>query len=747
MRNLYYTLKPFVPRNLRIAIRQSVAFRKLARNRDIWPIDDHAGRTPEGWPGWPDGKKFAVVLTHDVEGTLGVAKTPLLQQLESSLGFRSSFNFIPAGDYRVSAELRQSLVSAGWEVGVHDFHHDGKLFRGPELFSKKAALINQCLTEWEAVGFRAGFMLRNLDWYHQLNILYDASTFDTDPFEPMPEGFRTIFPFWVDRSQIDPAADPAQGYVELPYTLPQDSTLYLILGETSPKIWIDKLRWIVKHGGMVLLNIHPDYVRFSDDDKQKLLFPSEFYSEFLRVIRDEYAGQYWNPTPRELALWYKDQHLKKVRAKQEALPVAIAQQQSYASLKGKRAAVILYSGFPSDPRPRRAAEAMVQEGMEVDFFCLGDKPTPAYGERSLGIRVFRYAMTKRRDSKFTYFYKYGRFLAAAFWFLTKRSLKVRYDIVHVHNMPDILVFSALIPKLRGAKVIIDLHDPMPELMTTIFGADSKSFFVRQLRWLEKLSIGFANRVFTVNIACKRIFANRSCADEKITVVMNSPDEAIFQYHDIDELAVKEKPSGSFVMMFHGSLVERHGLDLAVNALAAILEEIPGAELRIYGATTPHLTKVMESISDPRLKQAVHYKGAKPQEEIVKAIGECDLGVIPNRRSIFTELNTPTRIFEYLSQGKPVLAPRSPGILDYFGPDDLIYFDLGDEKELAEKMRWAFNHPAEVRQTVRRGQAVFRAHSWPAERATMLNECVALLRKPTGRVATSTHETELVQARP
>jgi glycosyltransferase involved in cell wall biosynthesis len=124
---------------------------------------------------------------------------------------------------------------------------------------------------------------------------------------------------------------------------------------------------------------------------------------------------------------------------------------------------------------------------------------------------------------------------------------------------------------------------------------------------------------------------------------------------------------------------------------------------------------MDGIQDPGLKQAVRHLGPKTLEQIVLAVRECDIGVIPNRRSIFTELNTPTRIFEYLSQGKSVVAPRAPGILDYFGPDDLIYFDLGDVEDLAEKLVFAALNPAAVAATIKRGQAVYQTHLWSNEK--------------------------------
>src|SRR4030095_14035402 len=140
------------------------------------------------------------------------------------------------------------------------------------------------------------------------------------------------------------------------------------------------------------------------------------------------------------------------------------------------------------------------------------------------------------------------------------SLWRGYDLVHVHNMPDVLVFSALVPKLRGAQIVLDLHDPMPELMMTIFGLQATSLGVQLLKRLEKASICFADQVLTVNLACKKIFASRSCAAEKIQVVMNAPDEEIFVFREFAASGSRD-PAKPFVIMYHGSIVERHGLDL------------------------------------------------------------------------------------------------------------------------------------------------------------------------------------------
>src|SRR5208283_6039192 len=197
-------------------------------------------------------------------------------------------------------------------------------------------------------------------------------------------------------------------------------------------------------------------------------------------------------------------------------------------VKGKRVAMVTFSSYPADPRPRRAAETLVKEGMTVDLICLGDDKEPKREARD-SLNVVRLPISHRRGGKLSYAYNYSAFILISACILAGRSLRRRYDLVYIHNMPDILVVSALVPKVLGAKVILDQHDPMPELMMTIFGLDETSLSVRLLSWLEKWSIARADLVITVNIACKRIFGFRSCPSEKIGVVMNSPDGEIFPF--------------------------------------------------------------------------------------------------------------------------------------------------------------------------------------------------------------------------
>jgi len=298
--NTYYQFKPLIPRRLQVLLRRALAKKKRADHQSVWPIDRNAAHPPDGWRGWPNGKKFAFVLNHDVDTARGHDRCLELKELESRLGFRSTFFFVPEG-YRVSPGLRRRLRESGFDVGVHGLLHDGKMFRSRKIFHERAVRINDYIKEWKAVGFSSPSMHRNLAWIGELNIVYDISTFDTDPFEPQPQGAGTIFPFWVPRSSRE------EGYIELPYTLPQDHCLYIILGEDDNRIWKEKLDWIVENGGMALINSHPDYMNFNGGRGAFEEYPVSHYGDFLRYAKDRYEGRYWNALCSEIAAFWMGQ--------------------------------------------------------------------------------------------------------------------------------------------------------------------------------------------------------------------------------------------------------------------------------------------------------------------------------------------------------------------------------------------------------------------------------------------------------
>ena len=295
---IYYALRPFIPRIAQIALRRQTVWFKRKRNSSCWPIDESAYRLPLQWGGWPEDKKFAFVLIHDVDTLQGLPICQDLMRLEEKFGMRSSFNFVPER-YQDMPSIRKLLVSRGFEIGVHGLKHDGKLFRSKRIFTKRAKRINQYLQDWKTSGFSSPSMHHNLAWMPMLNIQHATSTFDTDPFEPCPEGVRTIFPFWVKGAGLN------HGYVELPYTLPQDFTLYILMQETDIRIWKRKLDWIAENNGMALLNTHPDYMKFNGGNCQLDQYPAARYEEFLNYVKDKYENQYWQALPSQIASFWK----------------------------------------------------------------------------------------------------------------------------------------------------------------------------------------------------------------------------------------------------------------------------------------------------------------------------------------------------------------------------------------------------------------------------------------------------------
>jgi len=295
---LFYTIKPIIPRCLQIVLRRQIARYKRKKYAHVWPIDPDSGTPPEGWPGWPKGKKFALVLSHDVDTKVGHDNVMKLVELEEKLGFRSSFNFVPER-YENSNSLHRILREKGFGIGVHGLKHDGKLFLSHDLFKKRSHRINHYLSKWNTTSFTSPSMHRNLDWMFELNITSSISTFDTDPFEPQPNGAGTIFPYTVKNGSKE------NSFLELPYTLPQDHLLFIILQEKDITIWKYKVDWIAAKGGMALLNTHSDYMNFKGLKCKQEQYPLDFYKNFLQYIKKKYAGQYWLALAPEIAKIYK----------------------------------------------------------------------------------------------------------------------------------------------------------------------------------------------------------------------------------------------------------------------------------------------------------------------------------------------------------------------------------------------------------------------------------------------------------
>jgi len=299
--NIYYVIKPLIPRSIQIKTRRHIARLRRKKSQGTWPILEKAGAMPEGWNGWPGNKKFALSIIHDVDTVYGLANCLKLMELDRQLGIKSSFNFI-AEDYWSPPWFRQIMIDNGFEVGLHGLTHDGRTFLTRRKFNKNYKRIQSYLLNWQVAGFVAPSMICNQQWLAELEIEWACSSFDTDPFEPQRQDVQTIFPFFVDNKNNQ------TGYVELPYTLPQDHCLYIILKERDNRIWKEKLDWIASKGGMALLNVHPDYISL-DGETGVEKYPMQHYIDFIDYIKGKYSGQYWMALPREIAHFWQQNYV------------------------------------------------------------------------------------------------------------------------------------------------------------------------------------------------------------------------------------------------------------------------------------------------------------------------------------------------------------------------------------------------------------------------------------------------------
>jgi hypothetical protein len=296
-RKLYYALKPVIPRPIQLALRRRYVAVQATATFPAWPVEpmvvnaiDFALKkrlTTE--PAvhriafWPKGFRFAFVITHDVEWDTGLRRAPDLAAIERSLGFVSSWNLVPER-YPIDWRIVEQLRAAGNEIGIHGLKHDGRLFQSRRIFDERMRKINEYARSWGAVGFRSPSTLRNAEWMSTMQFEYDSSFPDTDPYEPQPGGCCTIWPYFLG------------SMVELPMTMPQDHALFEILKQTDISTWKQKAGWIAEQEGIVVINVHPDYML--TDERLR------FFEELLQYMKT--LQGMWHVLPRDAARWWRD---------------------------------------------------------------------------------------------------------------------------------------------------------------------------------------------------------------------------------------------------------------------------------------------------------------------------------------------------------------------------------------------------------------------------------------------------------
>ena len=337
---------------------------------------------------------------------------------------------------------------------------------------------------------------------------------------------------------------------------------------------------------------------------------------------------------------------------------------------------LAYTFYESDNRVRRYAESLVERGDTVDVIALRKKGLP-YNEKINGVNIFRIqGRTVNERGKLTYFYRVLKFFFISFIFLSYKHVQNRYKVVHVHSVPDFEVFAALIPKLFGAKVILDIHDIVPEFYASKFGTSDRSIIYKGLLFVERISIRFSDHVIISNDIWYQKLISRSAPENKCTTILNYPDEAIFYRREI------EKNNDKFIMIYPGSLNSHQGLDIAVKATAMIKDEIGNFEFYIYGEG-PHKDYLASLVEEYGLSEKVFLRPQVSINEIAETMSKADLGVIPKRNGSFGGEAFSTKSLEFMSLGVPVIVSKTKIDQYYFNESIVKFFEPDNEKDLAD----------------------------------------------------------------
>jgi glycosyltransferase involved in cell wall biosynthesis len=395
-----------------------------------------------------------------------------------------------------------------------------------------------------------------------------------------------------------------------------------------------------------------------------------------------------------------------------------------------RVCMLGYTFYDFDNRVRRYAETLAQEGHSVDVIALRLPQQSLIASENLVriIRIQKRSGTER--SKFSYLLKLTLFLLKATVLLSILQIRKRYDVIHVHNVPDFLVFAALIPKLAGSRIILDIHDILPEFYASKFKSNEKSMAYRVLVFLERLSAKFADRVVLSNHIWYDRYTSRSAEPEKCSVIINYPNPALFFPR-----RSRDHKSG-FTFIYPGTLNWHQGLDIAIKAFAILAKKTDGCRFDILGAGTSR-DDLQALITSLGLDGSVRIHDVVPITKLPELVANADCGLVPKRAEGFGGEAFSTKILEFMAMGIPIIASATPVDRYYFDESLLLFFKSGDEHDLASKMEEIVSN-AQLRTRLSQGGLAYsRRNCWNEKRKIYLDLIGALL--PHARVGQQTQE--------
>ncbi len=383
--------------------------------------------------------------------------------------------------------------------------------------------------------------------------------------------------------------------------------------------------------------------------------------------------------------------------------------------------MVAYTHYASDPRVIREAEAALGAGFEVDFLALRRAGDPAI-EHVRGVRVIHLSQYRYRGGGYgRYLLTYLEFFVRCFWRTSILFWQRRYRVIHVNNMPDFLVFCTLLPKLFGAKVVLDIHDPMPNTFASKFRTGEKGFFFKLLLWQELLSAWYSDRVLTVHEPVKRgVLVPHGLAADAIHVIANFADGDLFA------LRPAAPVEGKIRFVFHGTILERSGLRILVHALSRVTQK-DRISVRIIG-DGDFSGELKRIIVQHHLDDVVEFDHhSYPVHELPRRLAECHVGLVPLEISSITNHALPLKLLEYISLGLPVITVRSAAITHYFGEEDCLFYQWDDPEALRNIFEKIIADPGVVSRYRQRVLEIRDRFLWQTER----EKYVALLQDLAG----------------
>lgn len=388
-----------------------------------------------------------------------------------------------------------------------------------------------------------------------------------------------------------------------------------------------------------------------------------------------------------------------------------------------RVCMVAYTHYQFDSRVRREAEALVERGDTVDFICLEDGNGENI-ERYNGVRLIKISSKRYRGSNAKmYLTSYLHFFIATTLKLAKLQLQNSYQVIQVHTMPDFMVFVAVFPKLLGAKVLLDVHDLMPELYQSKFGFSETHFLIRLITWIERFSIGFANRAIAVHKPHLDALCRHGNPSEKFTLLLNLPDKKIFGNGNEHQSGIKT----SFDLIYHGTVSRRHGLEVAIHAVMALREEIKGLKLSIIGEGDD-ISRLINMVEELDILDHVQIRKSVPLDELVNQIKSADIGIIPLIYDEFTKYMLPVKLLEYVALEIPVICSRTETIATYFDSSMIQYFSSGSVTELTEKILFLYQNPERRKALIANASKFNEAYNWEKQKKSYYHLIDTLLEK-------------------